>query len=64
VRGSRRRRLLRDLTARDVDELRRFHDEAVLDRYLAEQEASEERELVDPVEAARAARVLRERRDG
>lgn len=59
-----KRRLLRDLSARDVDDARRWSDEAALDRHLRELEAREPRELVDPAEAARTARWLREWRAG
>lgn len=62
-RGSRRRRL-GDLTARDIDEGRRSHDEAELARHDREQEAREPVEDVDPAEAARTARWLREWRAG
>lgn len=58
------RRLLSSLSARDVDEARRWSDEARLERYLREQESREPRDDVDLAEVARAARVLRERRDG
>lgn len=59
-----RRRRLSSLSARDVDELRRWSDEAALERHLRECEGAEPRELVDPVEAERAARWLREWRAG
>lgn len=59
-----RRRKLSSLSARDVDELRRWSDEAALERHLRECERAEPRELVDQVEAERAARWLREWRAG